>query len=365
MIIPRLSRMMKGCYVETGDFTAGTGGADPAPAADPTPAADPATVKEVINAPGNTPTGGLQEQHGLSREDFTKVAPFLRKHQAGQNPEPGGQVKEGEPADTPPDAEPGKANEPEADTSEPPPAVFKLPDGREATLEQIAEWEKGHMMQKDYTLKTQKLAEERRRLEQEFGPIVADKEKAVQAFQLWEGLSRDPIGVLNHLLEHYAEQGIYEPKDPAELAREDAERRLSAERQKLQDEKVQIAVRDAYTVLDSQLNTLAEKHGDRFDRAAVEDFMVKNNFLNPEKAFEAVAGPVLRENLQKQIDELNNKLKTAGASAVNDYVKNKTSRVDTGPPLGGGGSGSPPVVLTQPKTFSEARKSAIARLAGE
>jgi hypothetical protein len=79
------------------------------------------------------------------------------------------------------------------------------------------------MLQADYTRKTQELAEQRKELSK-----YQDK-NLDEAVSLWERLGSDPIGTIRFLEEHYAEQGITEPKDPAvlkyemELAKKDAE----------------------------------------------------------------------------------------------------------------------------------------------
>jgi hypothetical protein len=70
-------------------------------------------------------------------------------------------------------------------------------------------------------------------------------------------------------------------------------------------------------------------------------------------------------NLQKQIDELSKQLKDAKSSAVNEYVEKKQAKSKQPLPVGGTATGAPPVQINPPKTFQDARKAAIARLAGE
>lgn len=332
--------MPKGRYIDTGDLSAG--GGNEAPAVIP---AEPAASAE-SEAPDN---------QGVSRDDF-KIAPMLRNQQTIPAEEPDAITEEGAPDNL-------EAEEPEepGQQEQTPPKV-KLPDGREVDLEDLI---KGHMLHADYTKKTQALAEERRKMEEQFAPFVQRGEDHAKALALWDQMGRDPIGVLNKLQEHYAEAGIYDAKDPEQLALEDEKRAIEQEKLQLQKEKYDQQVITELDKLDKQFKALADKHGDEFNQAEVAQFMLDNKLTDPEKAFEAVAGPRLRDSLQKQIDELQAKMKNVGNSAVNDYVKGKTNRAATPPPVGAAGGGAPPVTIARPKTFQDARKAAIARFASE
>lgn len=326
----------RGCFIDTGDAATGGGKAAPvdtpvaeAPATE-TPAADPATV---------------------TREDFQKAAPSLRKYQAKPEPEPEAEVKEeGTVEDTPPEV-PAESKEPDEA-----PVKFKLPDGREVTTEEL---EKGHMMQSDYTKKTQALAEERRKWDEE---RETGKEQAVKERKLWESLELDPVGTLEKLQAHYAEQGIYEAKDPAILAQEVRARELETENQKLLKEKNDVAYKEAYAALDAQLVELAGQYGPVFDRNTVVQFMIDSKFTDPKKAFFALAHEDITGNMQMMIDDLHGQVTAAKDTAVQDYIKGKQSKGVAPPPVGAGGGGAPPVQLNLPRTFQEARKSAVARL---
>jgi hypothetical protein len=341
--------MPKGCFIDTGDSSTGGGGEAPAPAAPAEPAA--AAEPEAPAAPA--------EDQGISREDF-RIAPMLRNRQTIPAGEPVEVVSEEGTPDNLKAEEPG---EPEQKEQTPP--KVKLPDGREVTPDELAAWEKGHMLQSDYTKKTQALADERRKLEEQFAPLVQRGEDHTKAMSLWDSMARDPIGVLNKLQEYYAEKGIYDAKDPEQLALEDEKRAVEQEKAQLQKDKYDQQVVTELDKLDKQFKALTDKHGDAFNQAEVARFMLDNKLTDPEKAFEAVAGPSLRENLQKQIDELQAKMKNVGSSAVNDYVKGKTNRAATPPPVGATGGGAPPVAITRPKTFQDARRAAISRFSGE
>jgi len=349
----------RGCTIDTGDLSTG-GGADPAPTE--TPAETPAATS-VDATPEQTPKPADQE---VQREDFSKAAPFLRKYQTSSESEPAAPAKEGEAPDKP-TGEPVKTEEPTK--AEPQvPNVYELPDGRKVSYEQLVEWEKGHMMQSDYTKKTQALAERHRQIEQQYGPYAQHKENYDKAMALWQNMARDPVGTLNKLQEHYAEQGIFEPKDPAVLQQEDLARQLQFEKQQLMQEKASLAaaqkdraIKDARSSLEAQLSELAKAHGDLFDRDEVLKFMVDNNLFDPEKAFNAVAAP----KLQEKIAALKTKEKTIKDSAVNEYVKAKTSKAAASLPVGAAGGGGAPVsTITPAKSFQDARKAAMARLGG-
>ncbi len=179
---------------------------------------------------------------------------------------------------------------------------------------------------------------------------------------LWKQLELDPIGYLDKLREYYESQGIYEPKDQATLQLEQERRALEAEKQQLQQEKQQRLQQDNYAKLETQLTKLAETYGKDFDRTATIQFMLNNNIADAEKAYKAMNHDNLTTNLQKQIDELNKKLKTVKTEAVNDYVKTKTTKSAAPPPVGASNSGAPPVQVSMPKTFDDAKRSALARM---
>lgn len=248
------------------------------------------------------------------------------------------------------------------------PMKIKMPDGKEVTLDQVAEWEKGYMLQADYTRKTQALAEERRKLEQERAAF--DPATTQNALQLWEDMTRDPIGTLDKLREYFEQQGIYEAKDPAILAQEDRIRQLEQEKMRLEMEQQRQMQEAAYQQLESQLANLEAKYGKDFDRVAVLKFMEEKFNENkvvydPETAFKAMHHDIVVSNLQKQIDEMKAEMKKVKEEAVNEYLKTKTAKTkkENPPPVGAvGSSNSGPVVrINPPKTLEEAKKAALAR----
>ncbi len=307
----------------------------------------------------------------ITREDLFKHSSFFKGQDNQPDPAENDNTEPpaAEPApeaapEAPPTKEVSQEETPlgEAPSEEVPtePVKFKLTDEEEATLEQVLEWKQGHMMQSDYTKKTQALAEERRQLEAERAKF--DPEITENAVNLWKQLELDPIGYLDKLREYYESQGIYEPKDQATLQLEQERRALEAEKQQLQQEKQQRLQQDNYAKLEAQLTKLAETYGKDFDRTATIQFMLNNNIADAEKAYKAMNHDNLTTNLQKQIDELNKKLKTVKAEAVNDYVKTKTTKSAAPPPVGASNSGAPPVQTSMPKTFDDAKRAALARM---
>ena len=239
-------------------------------------------------------------------------------------------------------------------------AKIKFSDGREVTLDEVLEWEKGYMRQADYTRKTQELAEIRRQLQQEWAHY--NKEEVDYALQIARQIARDPIGTLQKLQEYYESQGIYEPKSPEILAYEDKLRQLEEEKKQLEQlqlEQQQLALK---ADLERRINALAEAHGKDFDREKLIQYMIDNNFYNPEEAWKIVSFDVTKGRLQKQIDELNKKLKTVEEEAVKKYLNKKTSKEKKPLPVGSKGSSTPPIRINPPKTLEDAKKAAMARL---
>lgn len=317
----------------------------------------------------------VSDANEITKEDF-KQLPFLRKYQNTlKQKEPEKEVKkdtlEGEPEekedvkegigeettdlDNPENKDSGNKEVQIGDD-----AKIKLADGTEIT---IAELKKGYMMQADYTRKTQALAEERKALEKERSTF--DKEQVEKALQLQKELERDPIGTLDKLREQYEEQGIFEPKDPETLAKEDEIRRLKEEKLKLEQEKIEREQQETFDKIKTELDSLAEKYGDKIDINNIVQFMIDNNFYDPERAMKALYFDVFIEEKEKALKAKEDEIKKAKESAVNEYIQSKTKKQETKPPLGTSTTGSPPVTIQKPKTFQEARKAALARLEGE
>ena len=315
---------------------------------------------------GAESTGGQSAEVASSNEQATpdyehdraevrQMSSFLREFQERHNAqaqepgtEPDTPVAEGEQAAATEAPAKGKTTQPEPGTvpalEAETPQVYKLPDGRELTAEQIIELEKGHMMQADYSRKTQALAEQRRALE-------AEKEKAAKAFKLMQDYERDPVGTAQRLQEEAEERGFYEPKDPDTLALEDRQRELEAKELEIQQKEQQLEQQQVYKDLENRVLKLEEKHGAEFDRQKVIQFMIDEKIYSPEVAWNAI-----------RADQLEAQLKKAKEEAVNEYVKAKTTKKAAPLPVGAGGStGSPPVQVTKPKTLEDAKRAAMAR----
>ncbi len=300
------------------------------------------------------------------REEVRQMSSFLRDFQAKQ--QAGAQEPEGENPEDNLAAESSEkpaeetTQEPAQEQEEKPgaveageaPQVFKVGD-KEYTAEQIAEMEKGFMMQKDYTVKTQSLAEERRQLEAQ----KADYDKALK---LAQDIERDPIGTLQKLQEQYEEKGIYEPKDPEQLALEDRRRELEAKEREIQEKEQNLEQQQVYKDLETRINTLEKEYEGEFERDKVIQFMVDNKIYSPETAWKAIRHDLVEAKSQKEVDRLKAELKEAKKSAVNEYVKAKTTKKGAPLPVGAGtNTGSPPIAVKKPKTFDDARKAAMSR----
>ena len=313
---------------------------------DPAPDSVAEQGTEVDSPEGEQPTPDFEKD----REEVRQMSSFLRDFQKKATGDPDEQEPGTDPdnpaQDVTPQAKPGK---PETATETP--QTYKLPDGRELTVEQIIELEKGHMMQSDYTKKTQALAEERRILDEQ-------KKQYADAIKLRQDYDRDPIGTALRLQEEAEAKGFFEPKDPAELAAEDRQRELEAKEYELQQKEYQIEQEAVYRDLENRVLALEKTYGEEFDRAKVIQFMIDEKIYSPETAWKAIRADLLEEKTQKHADEL----KAAKESAVNEYIKAKTTKKNAPLPVGAGSStGSPPIQMNRPKTFEDARRAALAR----
>lgn len=83
-------------------------------------------------------------------------------------------LEEGELGDNPTEptegGEEGNSGENGEGNTEPNPNVFDLGELGQVDLDTLKSWKDGHLMQSDYTKKTQELAEQRRQLEEQFNP---------------------------------------------------------------------------------------------------------------------------------------------------------------------------------------------------
>lgn len=169
---------------------------------------------------GNAPLG---VDEGASR-----IADILSGKSATTTPEePEEKREEAAEASAPePEAAEPEASEPddeEATTEAESEPVYRLPDGREVTAKQLAEWEKGNLRQADYTRKTQELAEIRKAAE-------ARQAEAAQRAQAFEQQLEYAITVAEAYLPPRPDPSLLET-DPigflqAEKAREAAENQL-------------------------------------------------------------------------------------------------------------------------------------------
>jgi hypothetical protein len=69
---------------------------------------------------------------------------------------------------------------------------FVLKEGLKAKLSEIEEWRKGHLRNKDYTEKTQMLAEQRKSLESAFGGKLPDQESLQNLGKIYQAYFSDP-----------------------------------------------------------------------------------------------------------------------------------------------------------------------------
>ena len=226
-------------------------------------------------------------------------------------------------------------------------------------IKELTALRKGNMLQADYTRKTQELAEERKKFQQELDLFNQYKDLPVQdALSLWDSLAMDPIGTIRFLEEHYVEQGLTEPKDPEVLKIEKA---LLEEQQrnKILESQLQENTKVGNRVeFDQYMASLSAKYkDDGFDAEEVLKFCMEHEIPNPEIAFKAIQ----HERLVIKNQELTKQLEEKGKTAVSEYVKEKATEVSSFIPPVGTGNTSSGITVSKPKTFAEAKKAALAR----
>lgn len=128
--------------------------------------ADSMTPAPAGNAPMSLDQGGSAILSRLTAS--AKTTPEPAKEREPKPDEADEASQEVETADTDSEtseAEAGTPTDEDEAHSEPTETVFRLPDGRELTPDQVIEWEKGYLRQSDYTRKTQEAAELRKQAE--------------------------------------------------------------------------------------------------------------------------------------------------------------------------------------------------------
>lgn len=224
---------------------------------------------------------------------------------------------------------------------------------------ELAELRKGAMLHADYTRKTQELAEERRKFQQDLEHAQGLKDSPVtEALDLWNSLSMDPIGTIRFLEQHYNEKGFNEPKDPEVLKIEQALAEEQKRNKELADQLQSKDVTESQAKFDQYMADLAMKYkDDGFDTTEVINFCIETGINNPEMAFKIMQ----HDKLVSKNKELEGQLKDSSKTAVTEYVKEKVTETATYTPPVGTGNTSSGVTVNKPKTFADAKKSALAR----
>lgn len=224
---------------------------------------------------------------------------------------------------------------------------------------ELAELRKGSMLHADYTRKTQELAEERKKFQQDLEHAQGLKDSPVtEALDLWNSLSMDPIGTIRFLEQHYNEKGFMEPKDPEVLKIEQALAEEQKRNKELADQLQNNNVAESQAKFDKYMTDLATKYkDDGFDTAEVINFCIESGINNPEAAFKIMQ----HDKLVSKNKELEDQLKSTSKAAVTEYVKDKVTETVTFTPPVGTGNTSSGVTVNRPKTFADSRKAALAR----
>jgi len=285
------------------------------------------------------------------RDEVRQMSSFLRDFQGAVSEE-----ESADSADNPLDETEAAPIEEQTHSANPDdsPRLFKLPDGREVTAEQILELEKGYMMQSDYTRKTQALADARRQLEEE----RAANEKA---FKLQQDYEDDPMGTALRLQEQAEAKGIFEAKSPEALALEVKQRELAKRESEIQRKEEEARQEAVYREMESRILALEAKYGKDFDRDYLIRFMTEQQVYSPEVAWNAIRASIIEAKRETEVEALKQQLKNAKEVAISEYVKTKTTKQPSSLPVGAGATGSPPVQVNRPKTLDDAMKAAMAR----
>ena len=111
------------------------------------------------------------------------------------------------------------------------------------------------------------------------------------------------------------------------------------------------------------MNDLADKYkGDGFDKEEVLKYCMDKGIPDPEQAFKAMNYDRMMGKSKQEIEEANKKVEEKEKTAVTNYVKEKiVTNANHIPPVGTSKTGNG-ISVSKPKTFAEARKSAMNRL---
>lgn len=155
-------------------------------------------------------------------------------------------------------ADQGANEAPEAVADAPPTFTWDV-DGQERTVTE-EEARNGYLRQRDYTQKTQDLAEQRQRL--------------AAAEGLWKALQDDPAVALEALQDHYADLLNEDPPDPVEQRLREVESFTSAQQQAAIEAEIE-----------AEIERLSTEYGDPIDRDELLEFAIDNEIPNLEAAY--------------------------------------------------------------------------------
>lgn len=162
-------------------------------------------------------------------------------------------------------------------------------DGKEEYVP-LSELREGHMRHKDYTQKTQELADQRRQLQQYEALATALNEDPVGTIQALAGAYQVPLGHPDDTQEPNVQDADLDPQ----------EQELRAVKAELQELKAQ----QARTTIENQLSSLEQQYGD-VDREAVMRYAARNGVPLAD-AYKSIHFDELRQKqaeIERQIEE--------------------------------------------------------------
>lgn len=242
------------------------------------------------------------------------------------------QEQEGEPEDASQDDEDEKAQESN---------VLEI-DGEQVTLDQIRAWKKGHLMEQDYTRKTQEVARERRELEQ----LRAQLQPLMQLEQM---LRANPVlqQQLANQVQQWRQQGLV----PASVGFDSPMvQQLTALEQQIADLQLERELAQLRATMSATRAEMGLKPLSKAEEEALEVQIMQQALDSGHDLLTAFKASDARDSWLKQA--LASKSKASEAAQGQRKASQPTAKVLQGAPRGNGRA--PSVSRPAPKTIDQA-----------
>lgn len=246
-----------------------------------------------------------------------------------------------------PEPKPNEESEQEAAPDQKPEEVtpedpdVTLPDGSKAKWSEVQKWKSGHLMQSDYTRKTQEVAETRKALEQERQQFLRERQAAEEGFKRvmedpneyarmraargMGGGTIDPFTQADQWLQgryqQYVQAGLEERATPEQLRLDLMDHKLQLQQQRFEQMQQQ-AQESARRVAEEQESLQLEK--------TMTTLMSKYKAANTEVGREMVEGFIAREinrgNESPDIEAIVRRVAEIQGEVVRQYAGKKADQ---------------------------------------